>query len=241
MSIDKVSLAMAGPSSRLVPRVSAGGGRATSEIFRKSFGDPVPKIVDISRNPFLQALFAQQGVVERIRRKLSALSRKKGRIVPAKGIVASALNAGPETNFEDLVFVGVDFLEEYHPEEETIAGILAHEWGHLVSEFPNGLNPDELNWDQIFDLRKDEEGAADGYAGKMLFLMGYKPDGLVRFLNDPKNKKESLKYYSPETRAAIIRGAYSEAKRQKEQAERLILVPRPTYPNPFAARLIAVV
>lgn len=232
---------MAGPSNRLISRISGGGGSSASEVFRKNFGDPVPRIVDISSDPFLQALFSQQGAVERIRKKLSTLSRKKGKIVPAKGIVASAVNAGPETNFEDLVFVGVEFLEEYHPEEETLAGVLAHEWGHLASEFPNGLNPDELTWDQIFDLRKEEEAAADGYAGKMLFLMGYHPKGLIQFLNQPKNKKESLKYHSVETRIAIIQRAFSEAKRQKEQAERLILVPRPAYSNPFTARLIAVV
>jgi hypothetical protein len=241
MGIDKISVAMGGPSHRLIHRVSGGAGRSAAEVLRKTFGEPIPKVVDISNDPFLQSLFAQQGVVERIRRKLSTLSRKKGKIIPVKGIVASALSASEETNFEDLVFVGVEFLEEYHPQEETVAGVLAHEWGHLVSEFPNGLNPDGLTWDQIFDLRKDEEAAADGYAGKMLFLMGYDPEGLIRFLNDPKNKKDSLKYYPIETRAAIIRGGFSDVKRQKEQAEKLILVPRPAYSNPFTARLIAVV
>lgn len=240
MGIDKISLQMAGPSHRLIPRVGTGLPSTPNEVLRKSFGEPLPKMADISRDPFLQALFSQQGVAERVRRKLAVLSRKNGRLVPARGIVASAINASPETSYEDLVFVGVDFLAECHPQEETVAGVLAHEWGHLVSEFPNGMNPDLMSWDEIFALRKEEEAAADGFAGKMLFRMGLSPDGLIRFLSRWKEQKEGLKYPSLATRAAIIRRGFDEAKRRRDQAKNLILVPQAAYGNPWTSRLIAV-
>src|SRR3989338_5579210 len=114
MSLDKISLQMAGPSNRLIPTIKGGGGSSPSEIFRKSFGEPIPRIVDVKNNPLLVALFAPMGLVGRIQKKLTALSKKKGKIVPAKGMIASALSACEESGQENLVFVGVDFLSEYY-------------------------------------------------------------------------------------------------------------------------------
>lgn len=232
---------MSGASNRLIRPVGRGQGQPATEVFRKSFGEPIPQIVDISKNPFLTALFGQQGAAEKIRRKLVLLSRKGGKIVPAKGIVASALSASEATGNQDLVFVGVEFLAEYHPQESTLAGILAHEWGHLVSEFPKGLNPDDFSMDQIFALRKEEEAAADSYAGKMLFWMDYEPEGLARFLSQPQVRHETYKYHSAGTRAAIIRQAFEEEKRKRASILRLRFFESPGYTNPFSARLLAVV
>src|SRR3990167_8436846 len=110
MSIEKLSLQASVPTNTLLSRVAWGGGTPTSDVFRKTFGEPIPKIADIRNHPELAALFGPFGVVRRIQRKLTTLSRKKGRIVPAKGVVASAINACEETVNEDLVFVGMEFL-----------------------------------------------------------------------------------------------------------------------------------
>ncbi len=218
MAIDQISLNSSNLANNLITRL-AGGGSGASEILRKSFGEPIPKLADIRHNVFLMSLFSQLGVLGRLQKKLSMLSRKKGIIVPAKGTVACALSACEETGNEDLVFVGVEFASEYHQEEETLAGVLAHEWGHLVSHFPKGLNPDEMSWDEIFAHRKEEEAAADAFAGKMLYLMRHNPEGLIRFLSKPA--QENHKYHSIVTRAQIIREAYQDSKRRQEQAQKM--------------------
>lgn len=249
MAIDQISLSSGGFSNPLISRVFGGGRGAATEAVRKSFGEPIPKMVDIRNSAFLMALFSQLGVLGRLQRKLSILSRKRGRLVPAKGTVACALAASEETGHEDLVFVGVEFASEYHEEEETLAGVLAHEWGHLVSEFPKGMDPDRMSWEEIFALRKEEEAAADSFAGKMLHLMRYSPEGLIRFLSTPgthsRNEhfsgKESSKYHSVATRARIVRASHENAERQERQTRNLGMLFKPgSASNPFGARLIAV-
>ncbi len=241
MAIPKLSTATSAQTDLLMPRVVWGGGTPTSSVFRKTFGEPIPKIADLRNHPEAAALFGPFGMVRKIQRKLTTLSRKRGKIVPAKGITASALNACEETDNENLVFVGMEFLGRYQGEEETVAGVLSHEWGHLISEFPVGMNPDDLTWDEIFEIRKEEEAAADSYAGRMLLLMGYTPEGLCRFLGKTPSAKESLKYHSVPTRLAIVRQAFAEARRQQEQVRKMCLFDQPAYGNPFAATLIAVV
>ena len=110
----------------------------------------------------------------------------------------------------------------------------------MVSEFPNGMDPNQLSWDEIFALRKEEEAAADGYAGKMLYRMGHRPEAIIQFFQDPKNRKEGTKYHAAATRVAIIRTAYQEARRRTDQARRL-LNPRAVYHNPLTSQLIAVI
>lgn len=241
MSIDKLSINSSGSSSRMMPQVTWGGGSSSPQVSQKSFGEPLPQMADIRNNPVLLAQFGQMGAISRIQRKLITLSRKKGRIIPAKGTIACALQACEETDYEDVVFVGVDFAEGYFPEEETMAGVLAHEWGHLISEFPKGMDPNKYSWQEIFDLRKEEETYADSYAGKMLYLMGYRPNGLVQFLQKPELRKETHKYHSAATREAIIKEAYQTAQRRQQQMQSMKLFSQATYSNPFTARLIAVV
>lgn len=237
MGIDKLSLNTSAPTDLLMPSVRWGGG--DPGVYRKHFGESIPDLTDIRNNPVMLGLFSRLGMLARIQRKLNTLSRKKGKIVPAKKTIACALRACEETDFQDLVFAGVEFLAEYQGEEETIAGVLAHEWGHLISDYTKGLNPDEMTWDEIFDLRKDEEASADSFAGKMLFEMGYSPEGMIRFLNKVQKNKTCLKYHSPATRAAIIRTAYAEACRRQRQKVNLKSMFQ-IGSNPFTARLIAV-
>jgi hypothetical protein len=238
--IDRITGGLLGRSDMAMSRVIWGGSKPTAEVLRKTFGEALPTPTDIRNDPFLAAVFSQLGVVGKIQRKLNTLSRKRGRVIPAKGTVASALNASEETNHQDLVFVGVDFAAEYHAQEDTLAGVLAHEWGHLVSDFPNGMNAEEYTWEEIFELRRDEEAAADAYAGKMLSMMGYKTDGVIRFLAGGKNCKESRKYHSIATRAAIIRRAFAETIRRQGTLKNMKLVAHPVFSNPFTQKLIAV-
>lgn len=240
MPIDPISSnTSGGTQTSLLRPVRWGGADASAPVSGKHFGEPIPQIVDISRNSDMIALFSRVGMLPRIQKKLNVLSRKRGRIVPAKGTVASALNGCEETNFEDVVFAGVEFLAEYKSEEETIAGVLSHEWGHLVRDYKKDMDADAFSWEEIFGIRKDEEAAADAYSGKMLFLMGYSPEGMIKFLSKIQ-KKECHKYHSPATRAAIIRAAYEGARRFRNQAANLSSAIRPVFSNPFTQKLIAV-
>jgi hypothetical protein len=106
-------------------------------------------VANIRNNPLMLDLFSRLGMLARLQSKLNTLSRKKGRIIPAKKTIACALRACEETDNQDIVFAGVEFLGHYHTEEETVAGVLAHEWGHLLSELDrrSGSRPDELGAD----------------------------------------------------------------------------------------------
>lgn len=239
MGVDKVSLSTSTPTDLLMPRVGWAGGSPDPGVYRKQFGEPIPDMADIRNNPVMLDLFSRLGMLARLQRKLNTLSRKKGQIVPAKKTIACALRACEETDGQDVVFAGVEFLEQYYGEEETIAGILAHEWGHLLTDWTEGLNPDAMSWEEIFEMRKEEEASADAYAGKMLFQMGYSTEGMVRFLGKIQ-KKECVKYHSPGTRAEIIRRAFEETRRKRNQMINLRSLFPALTSNPFTARLIAV-
>lgn len=238
MGILRLSLNQLGLSNPLLKTPTVGRDRKSLEILKKSFGEKVPQLVDISHNPLIAPLYGPKGVAERVRRKLNTLSRKNGKIVPAKGVIASALSSTANEEGEDQVFLGVEFLEEYHQEVETVAGILSHEWGHLVSNFPFGIDPDDLTWRQIFDFRKEEEEAADIFAGKMLYRMGYFPEKLFRFLSQSRFQKDSNKYHPIPVRIALIREAFEEERHLHQQARHLF--PSTSYGNPLSTQLIAV-
>lgn len=206
-------------------------------IDRKSLGEPTPRIVDISRFPELIALFAPYGVLDRIRRKLIALSRKKGVIVPAKGTVASAHPAA-EPEGEGTVYVGVDFALSQQGHEPVVAGVLAHEWGHLLSDDLLHSDLAGLSWDDIWELRKEEEAAADAFAGKALHLLHYPALPLIKFLLDSKGKIETHKYHPEDLRAAIVKEAYATEQRKKALLEKFFATS--VYSNPFAKPLLSI-
>ncbi len=239
MSVDKLSLQTGSPMSNLLPRVTWGGGGSTAPVSSKHFGEAIPDIADIRNNPVLMNLFSRLGMLYRLQKKLNVLSRKNARIVPAKKTIACALRGCEETDGQDVVFAGVEFLEDHQHEEATVAGVVAHEYGHLLSDWNKGLNPDDFSWEEIFEMRKEEEAAADGYAGKMLYQMGYKPEGMIQFLNKIQ-KKECHKYHSPATREAIIRRAFEDTRRKQNQMVNLKSMFREISSNPFTQRLIAV-
>ena len=239
MGIDSISLNSGGMNNSLIGRVQVGGHMPSGPV-KKSFGEAIPKVLDIHSNPFLESLFNQLGVLGRLQKKLSILSRKRGKVVPAKGTIACALSACEESNFEDLVFVGVDFATKYHEEEETLAGVLAHEWGHLVSDFDHDMDTDHMTWEEVYALRKQEEAEADAYAGKLLSLMRYSPDGLIRFLSKPGHCKETHKYHSIVTREAIIRAAYDHELKRQRSIQTFQIPTMPSFGRIAGAQLIGI-
>jgi predicted Zn-dependent protease len=230
--VDKIQNSLIGLSTRLRHARAVGSGQSASAQSVKGFGDPPPPLADIRNNALLMSLFTLQGLVGRLKKKLKQASGKNGIIIPAKGIIACA-------GKDDQVYLGVEFLEKYQHEEETIAGVLAHEWGHLISKFTEMFDPNELNWDQIAQIRKEEEARADATAGRLLHKMGYSPEGLIRLLTHPKFQKETQKYYSPQERAQIIQLAFDAQKRLVATSQRLQFFNSTIYHNPDQSRIIA--
>jgi len=232
--IPKLSLGnLAVPPSWISRVQSTFGG--DSQVSRKSWGEAPPKIADIRNNPFLQALFAQQGVVGRLKRKLNTLSKKKGKVVPAHGIIAMA-------HAEDgVVYVGIEFVAANHQNEDLLAGVMAHEWGHLNEDLPPGFDPEKLNWNELHELRRDKEAEADAYAGQALARIEQTPREIIEFLKNQKTKTKTHKYHNVETRIAIIERAHSQEKQRQSSLKNLKFSADPDVSNPFTARVIAVV
>lgn len=222
MPIEKINTQIVGlPPAWMSRAVSRGGAMGNAEEIKKILGEPIPRIVDPKDLPDdILAFFLPGGLLDRLRRKLALISRKRGRkIIPAKNTIASV-------DEDDNLYVGVDFLEQYGDDEDLVAGIIAHEWGHMMSDLPRGVNWSHLTWDQLHALRRDEEGDADGFAGRALFLMGYSPERMIEFLKmtDRRRKEKKIpchKYHNHATRAAILRESYDAQRRSMEVARRL--------------------
>lgn len=199
--------------------VAQGGQLGSSNEIRKVLGEPIPRSADLNTlRPEIAAMFAGGGVLEKIRKKLGKLTKKKGnKIIPAHNTVACV-------DEEDNVYVGVEFLEKFGHDEDLLAGILAHEWGHMVSDLPRGGDFSHLTWEQLFELRKDEEAYADGFAGRALYCLGYKKEPMGEFLetmHKRRNKKlPLLKYHNTATRVAILQESYALCERVAETAQK---------------------
>ncbi len=199
--------------------VAQGGQLGQSNEIRKVLGEPIPQQAALhTLKPEIAAMFASGGVLERIRKKLSKLTKKKGnKIIPAHNTVACV-------DEENNVYVGVEFLEKFGEDENLLAGILAHEWGHMMSDLPRDGDFSHMTWDQLFELRRDEEAYADGFAGRAVFCMGYKVDAMADFLKKTQKKKDkkipTLKYHNVATRTAILRESYALCERVSETAQK---------------------
>lgn len=216
-------------SMRLPPawmsRVSAGGNIGNSEELRKILGEPLPRLADPrTLDPEIAAMFAGGGVLDRIAKKLGAFSRRRHKkILPAHNTIACVDDT-------DTIYVGVEFLEKHGDDEALLAAILAHEWGHMISDLPKGANWSHLTWEQLFELRKEEEAYADGFAGRALYLMGYATDSMIGFLKKLQKKRNpklpQLKYHNTATRVAILQASFEAQERAFETAKRLELRPK---------------
>jgi hypothetical protein len=213
---------------RNAPKVTSGSSGEASQA-PKSIGETPPRIVSLADIGSLAGLFAKGGVVSKLKRKLNKLKRKKCKVTPAKGTIACI-------DEDDLVYLGVEFLEEFQDDEEVLAGVMAHEWGHSCAEKPKKQEIERLNWDEIFALRRSHEVLADELSGRLLAVMGYKPDGLINFLMRGKKRTHNLKYHEQEVRKQIILKGYHEEGQKIRLANELF--PAESYRNDYHSILI---
>lgn len=201
-------------------RTEAGGvSTPTETAIRKMLGEPLPRVVDpATLPPEIANLFAQFGVLRRLQRKLSTLSRRcGGAVVPAKGTIACV-------DDDDNIYMGVEFLESHKSDEDLLAGIMAHEWGHIVSDLPRNQDWSHCSWDDLFAIRREEESYADAYAGRMLYRMGYAVTRFATFLEELRkfeNRLQTHKYHNPQLRAEIVRQAFAAEMRASDSAHKL--------------------
>lgn len=212
---------------RNTPKVS--GGQAQQAPTVKNFGETPPIAMSMGEIGELASLFAQGGIVAKLKRKLNKLKKKRCRVVPAKGTIACV-------DSTDLVYVGIDFLREYWDQEEVIAGVLAHEWGHTCTDRPKPKDLNELNWNEIFELRRAHETLADEISGRMLALMGYRPERLIAFLKKDTGHTHNHKYHDTDTRARIILMGYRDEMRKIRLANEMF--PKQSYSNDYHSVLI---
>lgn len=241
MSIKKVPSATVGLPPLWMARVIATAGNVgnTEEIrkkFRILLGEPKPKEVDLdSVPPEIAALFTQGGLLQRIRKKLENITKKPAkRIAAARGRVACV-------DEDDVVYVGVDFLEKFKDREHLVAGILAHEWGHMVSNLPPENELDNMTLDQILEFRREEEAGADAFAGRALYLMGYSVEDMVAFLKNLEKiekKIKSKKYHPVDIREEILKEAFKAQEKQEEAARRLLVTAHLGFSHAVKSKLI---
>lgn len=204
---------------------TAAGNIGQSEEIRKLLGEPIPRAADLNTlHPEVAAMFASGGVLDRLTKKLRAFSKRKHKkIIPAHNTIAAV-------DEDNNLYVGVEFLEKFGDDEALLAGILAHEWGHMMSDLPKGMNWSHLTWEELHQLRRDEEADADGFAGRALYLMDYKPDPMIEFLKELKKKRNPklpcVKYHNTATRIAILKASYEAQARAFETAEKILLKPK---------------
>ncbi|HCU25875.1 MAG TPA: hypothetical protein DF383_12730 [Deltaproteobacteria bacterium] len=210
-------------SSGGAPQVPAEGPQP------KTLGETPPLVVRLSDYPELVHLFTHYGAIQKARRKLRLLSGKNGKVLLAKNTVGAADNLGN-------VYLGVEFLEEYGGNDALLHAVMAHEWGHLISNTSKHGNLDHLSWDEIFKLRREEEAAADVFCGRMLAMMGYPPDAIVDFLMRAENGNDTLKYYAAPIRGAIIQEAHRLHAQRSDLTQKLFK--KSIYPNPYTSRII---
>lgn len=240
MAINRIDNSSVSLPPAWLSRITAGHrALGTRPEVRKLLGEPIPRLADPRvLAPQIAAMFRRGGVLDRIRRKLGVISRKKG------GQILAAHNTIAAVDGDDNIYVGVEFLEACQGDEAAIAGILAHEWGHMVSDLPREVEWSHLSWEELFALRRDEEAGADAYAGRALYQMGYAVEPVIGFLTsleEKRRKKKQLKpvkYYSTATRSEILRAGYAAEQRVEESARKLLV--SPGYRHPSFSTLLAV-
>lgn len=215
---------------RNVPRIS-GSGTTEAAPETKTIGETPPIPVSLAELGELAALFGRGGIVAKLKRRLNKLKGKQCRVTPAKGTIACV-------DDQDLVYLGVEFLQEYHDQEDVLAGVMAHEWGHACARKPKKSDVQKLNWNEIFELRREHETLADEISGRLLALMGYKPDNLIKFLTEEKRLTHNLKYHDSQTRAQIVAQGYREEMRKIQLALDLFPSSGSSYRNNYQSKIV---
>ncbi len=214
---------------RNAPRVSSGAQEG--QLQSKSIGETPPKIVPFSELGDLAALFGASGKVTRLRKRLNRLKNKKCKVSAALGTIACI-------DDNDMVYLGIEFLEEVLQREDgdaILAGVMAHEWGHACAERPNGERVQQMNWDEIFAERRSHEAFADEMSGRLLALLGQSPEPLVGFLKS-LHDTHNLKYHDNTTRETLIRKGFAEENRKKELAREIFKTD--AYQNNYSSTIL---
>ncbi len=213
---------------------SSGSTKTEGKAAPKTLGETPPVIEREADHPDLLPLLAHYGMLQKIRRKLKRFSGKDcKKIVLARNTIGSVDDKGN-------LYLGVDFLRSYQNNEALLAGVMAHEWGHLISHLSHQSNLDHLNWEQIFELRREEEASADVFCGRMMAMMDYPVEPICHFLRKAeKNEKASttLKYYAASIRVAMIEESHRRHFARKATTKKIFN--KRVYPNPYTSKLIA--
>jgi len=224
--VDRIDSKMTSLPPLWMSRVTtASGNIGQSEEIRRLLGEPIPRPADLNKlSPNVAAMFAGGGVLERLAKKLGAFSKQKHKkIIPSHNTIACV-------DEENNIYVGVEFLEKFGLDEALLAGILAHEWGHMVSDLPKGMNWSRFSIEELQELRREEEAYADGFAGRLLYMMGYKTESMTEFLKLLKKKRNpklpNVKYHNTATRVAILQACYEAQERAFDTAEKILLNPK---------------
>lgn len=238
--IGGIQVGASGLSLPKTPSIQGGSSRVENTA-AKSLGETPPVVLSLDQIGDLASFFAPTGLLGRLRKRLNHLKNKKCTIVPADGTTACI-------DEEDVVYVGVGFIKKYLIDgggkdeegkdrgEETVAGVLAHEWGHSCAVKPTKDEIQKLNWDQIFQLRREHETLADEISGRLLYQMGYSTKGLENFLTKTGGETHNLKYHNPQTRAEVIREGFESEKKKAGLARQLF--PKSNYENNYKSFLL---
>jgi len=240
LRVDGINIGSASLSLPKLPTIQ-GGGSSVNQTSAKSLGETPPVILSLDQIGELAQFFMPTGLLGRLRKRLNYLKNKKCTIVAADGTTACI-------DDEDVVYVGVGFIKKYLVDkdgkdedgqdrgEETVAGVLAHEWGHSCAVKPKKGEIQKLNWNEIFELRRAHETLADEISGRLLYMMGYSTKGIVNFLTKGKEDTHNLKYHNPEIRAQVINYGFETEKRKAGLARQLF--PKSTYENNYKSFLL---
>lgn len=195
----------------------------------KTIGETPPIVANLAEFPDLVPLFTHYGSIQKARRKLKLLSGKDAKVVLAKNTVGAADNKG-------MVYLGIEFLREHAKNDPLLSAVMAHEWGHLISNMAKHGNLDHLTWEEIFELRREEEAAADVFCGRMLAMMGYSTESIIQFLLKADKGTPTVKYYAAPIRGAIIEEAHRRHAARSDVTRKIF--PKRLYSNPYTSRII---
>jgi hypothetical protein len=105
--------------------------------------------------------------------------------------------------------VGVELLEAKQDDDDFLVALVGHEIGHQPWHWPTGpisLSPRELN-----ALYRAEERRADDAMGRVVAMLGAKPDSMAQFLLAASFEKAPPLDYDPaEARVALLRQSFSQ-------------------------------
>ncbi len=180
-------------------------GTTPSQVRRKPKNwrphSDAPDLADLTDYPDLIPLFEQGGLINSLERRLNELTANDCAVFLSKNGIGMIDSDG-------MVYLGAGALRNFRNDSSTIAGIMAHEWGHALM---GHCRVGDLNWtaDQWFFWLRKSEAEADSQAGRLLCLLGDQPDGLVKLLlsgvePDDGYVPDLTRYPRPDLRAQIV-------------------------------------